>query len=905
MDKEQGTTEKKKWNKGKILRNLAIALWVGAIATVIGLFLLFNYISKQDIPTFQDLENPEYDQASIIYDDQLVPFGKYFVENRVPVDYADISPNIVNALLSTEDERFHSHSGIDLQALSRVAFKTVLLGQESSGGGSTITQQLAKLLFSRPSTRGMNKVQRTWALVKVKLKEWMTATKLERSYTKEEIMAMYLNKFEFINGAHGIEAAAQTYFGVPQADLTVDQAAILVGMLKNPSLYNPLRFPDKAKARRNVVLQQMLKSDELDQAAFDSLSVKEVNMDEFQRKTQSEGPAPYFRSELTKWLRGLFKENNIVKSDGSNYNIYTDGLKIYTTIDLNYQKLAEEAVLEHMTWNQERYDRVWKNRNPWTYDADADQKRIRLDILERRVKSSERYLNMRDRTIGGSIAKVRERYSDLPLSDKVIKALIKIEEGKLSYSTAQRENLIKSEYVDNYKSLLKMKGWKEIKSNWQKLLTEYDKVFNSKVPMTVFSYTDGFEVDTTMTPLDSVKYHNKILQSGLLSVDPKSGYIKAWVGGVNHKYFKYDHVNSQRQVGSTIKPFVYATAIGLMGISPCTTYDDIQYTIAPGDAQFDLLDEWTPANANGEFTNNKYNLYHGLLYSKNSITVRLVKEMGTVQVVRELLRNVGIDVDEEVVNNEVKVPNLPSISLGAVNLSLYEMTGAYTAFANNGMYTQPIFIKRIEDKYGKVIYNAIPERKVAINPKYNAVMVDMLQNNVGGKYGLGIETPVGGKTGTTNDYTDGWFMSITPNLVTGTWVGGDDQWIRFLTLDDGQGYVMARPIIQKYLKKLEASEEVGFDTEATFREPPAGFAEFVDCSRFKEVAPEDEQAEILQNKEKLDEFEDEFDDMDFDDEFDEGSDETGSEEIEGLDEELLEELEEEATEKVDTSGNGN
>jgi len=375
-----------------------------------------------------------------------------------------------------------------------------------------------------------------------------------------------------------------------------------------------------------------------------------------------------------------------------------------------------------------------------------------------------------------------------------------------------------------------------------------------------------------MTPLDSVRYHNMMLQSGLLSVDPKTGYIKAWVGGINHQYFKYDHVNSQRQVGSTIKPFVYATAIGMMGISPCTTFDDIQYTIAPGDANFDLQDEWTPANANGEFTLNKYNLYHGLLYSKNSITVRLVKEMGTVQVVRELLKNVGINVDEEVANNEIKVPNLPSISLGAVNLSLREMTGAYTAFANNGMYTEPIFIKRIEDKYGKVIYNAVPEKKVAINPKYNAVMVDMLQNNVGGKYGLGIETPVGGKTGTTNDYTDGWFMSITPNLVSGTWVGGDDRWIRFLTLDDGQGYVLARPIVQKYLKKLEADEDIDFNTEARFSTPPEGFSEFVDCSKYKEIAPEEEQAEILENKKALDEFEEEFGD-DFEDEFEDDFDE--------------------------------
>jgi|TARA_B110000483_G_scaffold6776_1_gene8005 penicillin-binding protein 1A len=865
MEIEKETTIEKKWKKEKTLKIVMLMLWIGAIALVIGTFLFFNYISKQDLPSFEDLENPEYDQASIIYDDNGTTFGKYYIENRVPVHYDQISPFIVDALLSTEDERFHSHSGIDVRALSRVAFKTVLLRQESSGGGSTISQQLAKLLFKRPSLRGMSKIKRSFELVKVKLKEWMTAVKIERSYTKEEIMAMYLNKFEFINGAHGIQAASQTYFSKEQENLNVDEAAILVGMLKNPSLYNPLRFPDKAKRRRNIVLSQMEKADKLDRVAYDSLIVKDVNMDEFQRKTQSEGPAPYFRAELTKWLRKLFKENDINKSDGTSYNIYTDGLKIFTTLDLRYQKHAEEAVTEHMKWNQERFDSVWKDKNPWKYEADASQRKIRNDIFERRIRASDRYISLRNKHLSANIAKLRDRYTETPFTDNAIKAMIRVESKKNGFRKEIKDNYIKSNYLDEYKSIMKMKDWTELKNNWQSFIAAYDKSFNTEVKMMVFDYSEEQEKEVKMTPLDSVRYHNMMLQSGLLSVDPKTGYIKAWVGGVNHQYFKYDHVNSQRQVGSTIKPFVYATAIGMMGISPCTTFDDIQYTIAPGDANFDLQDEWTPANANGKFTLNKYNLYHGLLYSKNSITVRLVKEMGTVQVVRELLRNVGINVDEEVTNNEIKVPNLPSISLGAVNLSLYEMTGAYTAFANNGMYTEPIFIKRIEDKSGNVIYNAIPDKKVAINPKYNAVMVDMLQNNVGGKYGLGIKTPVGGKTGTTNDYTDGWFMSITPNLVSGTWVGGDDRWIRFLSLDEGQGYVLARPIVQKYLKRLEDDEEINLNTNVNFPAPPYGFKEIVDCTKYKEITPEEEQAEIIENKKQLDEFEEEFGD-DFEEE---------------------------------------
>jgi penicillin-binding protein 1A len=349
------------------------------------------------------------------------------------------------------------------------------------------------------------------------------------------------------------------------------------------------------------------------------------------------------------------------------------------------------------------------------------------------------------------------------------------------------------------------------------------------------------------------------LQSGLLAVDPESGYIKAWVGGVDHQFFKYDHVNSRRQVGSTIKPFVYATAIGVQGINPCQEFDDIQYTIVPGESNFYVDKEWSPANANGEFTGNKYNLFHGLLYSKNSITVRLIKQMGNVEVVRGLLKNVGIDVDFEVAEGKVAVPNVPSISLGAVDIKLYDMAGAYTTFANNGMYTQPIFIKNITDKNGKVIYTGIPKKNLAINPIYNAVMIEMLRNNVGGRYGLGVKTPVGGKTGTTNDYADGWFMAITPELVVGTWVGGDDKWIRFLSLDNGQGYVMARPIVQKFLKKLEENPACGFNPDAEFKRPAGGYGHLIDCERYKQVLPEDEQAEIQQAKKKKEVFDEEFD----------------------------------------------
>ena len=433
MDKETNTnipTSKKNW-----LKIAKITLWSIALGIVFGILLLFWSINSGDLPTFEQLENPKYDLASVIYDANKVPIGKYYVENRETIKFEELSPHVLNALVSTEDERFFEHSGIDIMALLRVGFKTILLQQESQGGGSTISQQLAKLLFERPNMRGMGKFKRTLKLINTKLKEWITAVKIEQRYTKEEIVTMYLNKFEFINGAHGIEAAAQTYFNKHQNELNIEEAAVLVGMLKNPSLYNPRRFPEKSMDRRNTVLNQMFKSNHISKETRDSLSGIVISMENFTRKTQSEGPAPYFRSELTKWLRNLFKKEGIKKPDGTEYNIYTDGLKIYSTIDLNYQRNAEEALREHMKWNQERFWNVWKNRNPWTYDADRTQREIRAEVFEKRVKASERYANLRDRYLGETIRKIRENDADTPFNDNAIKALMRISEKKTSWSS--------------------------------------------------------------------------------------------------------------------------------------------------------------------------------------------------------------------------------------------------------------------------------------------------------------------------------------------------------------------------------------------------------------------------------------------------------------------------------------
>jgi len=879
---DNSTTELK---KRKWLRWLVWSFWAIVMIGVLATIIKFYNLSNGDLPSFEDLENPEYDLATVVYDCKEIPFGKYYIENREQITYDQLSPRIEQALLSTEDSRFYEHPGIDVRALFRVAFKTLLLSDEDSGGGSTITQQLSKLLYRRPNLKG-SKLGKFFKLVNVKLKEWITAVKLERSYTKEEILVMYLNKFEFINGAHGIQAAAQTYFGKTQDSLQDQEIAVLIGMLKNPSLYNPKRFPEKSKKRRNTVLTQMLKYDVLDQASYDTLIEKDLDMSGFNRSVHSEGPAPHFRAELTKWMRRIMDKEELRKSDGSAYNIYTDGLKVYTTIDLSYQKHAEQAVWEHMKWNQDRYWKVWKGRNPWTYEADSMQLIIRANVLERKMKESERYLNLHNKYLGQIKASLNSNYGEISLSENVIKALIKVDKGKKSLASTAKNKGWSDAESGTYNKILGSQDWTKLVQNFEALEREYKDVFKKKIPMMIFDYNELGEKEVEMSPRDSVRYHNQVLQAGMLAVHPSTGHIKAWVGGTDFKYFKYDHVNSRRQVGSTIKPFVYTTAIALQGISPCQEFEDIQYSIAPGDANFYVEEQWSPSNANEEFTGNMYNLYQGLLYSKNSITVRLIKEMGNVEVVRELLSNVGIDKNKKMPGGTSIVPSVPAICLGALDLTLHEMAGAYTTFANNGTFVEPIFISRIEDKYGKIIYSGIPKKRQAINPVYNHVILDMLRNNVGGSYGMKLKSEVGGKTGTTNDYADGWFMGVTPDLVVGTWVGGEDRWIRFLTLNDGQGFVMAKPIFEKFIRKIEGDPECDYNYEKKFDYPPPSFFDIIDCERYKQVRPEDEQNQLMEAKMREDEFDEEEFDEDFqeeemEEEFEEGEEEIGEIEEEG------------------------
>ncbi len=809
----------------RILSGAAITVFVIAVLSLI-------LIPSREIPSFDELENPKYDLASVIYDIHGESFGRYYIEERVALTYDELSPNVVNALIATEDIRFHSHSGIDVRALTRVGFKTLAFGQKSSGGGSTITQQLAKLLYERPKTSGVSLPTRIFNLIKSKLKEWIIAVKLERSYTKEEILSMYLNKFEFINGAHGIESAANIYFNKSQKDLNIPEAATLVGMLKNPSLYNPKRFPERCQSRRNVVLNLMKDNGYIDKATLKQFEQEAIDMTGFLRKTQSDGPAPYFRAELTKLLRSLFATQNIKKADGSEYNIYTDGLKIYTTLDLTYQQYAEEAVLEHMIKNQEKYDRVWKNMDPWTFETDDFQKKLRASILESQCKSSDRYLALRNKILGTTLSTIESKYPGLSLSDNVIKTLDSISINKKTWHQATEAKKLDVSKQAEYHRLINEEIWTTLNDQFKILQDSFRKVFHKPVKMKVFDYANG-EKEVEMSPYDSVRYHRMFLQSAMMIVEPNSGFVKAWVGGINHKYFKYDHITMRRSVGSTIKPFVYTQAMAVAGISPCQSFEDIQYTISPSDSGFGLAEEWSPANAEEKFSGQQYDLYRGLLYSKNSITVRLIKELGTVEPVRNLLSNLGIDKNLRLENGKLAVPNVPAISLGAVDLTPLEMTGAYTAFANNGTYTQPIFVSRIEDKNGKVIYNGIPERKAAINPLYNSVMVSMLTNNVSGSSGMRVKSKIGGKTGTTNDFADGWFMGITPTLVAGVWVGGDDKWIRFRNIYDGQGSAMAKPIVSLFLQKLENDPKSGYNYSDNFPKPPTGYEELTDCTQFR------------------------------------------------------------------------
>lgn len=800
-------------------KKLVKRLWLFVILGLLGVFLLFLFLALSDLPTFEQLENPRSETATEIFSADGVLLGRYFIKNRIDVKYEELPQHLVQALIATEDERFMEHSGIDKRALARVATRTVLGGDRSGGGGSTITQQLAKLLFDRPPFIG-NPFKKIWVMGTTKLKEWITAVKLERSYTKEEILTMYLNKFNFIHGAYGVRSASEIYFGKTQDSLTIQEAATLVGMLKNPSLFNPISRPDTTKHRRMVVLYQMMKNNLITKVEYDSLRALPLNMSKFKKVDHNDGLAPHFREYLREDVKKILKNNP--KLDGSTYSIYEDGLRIYTTIDSRMQKHAEKSVMRHLSIVQKNFFDHWKGRNPWKYREDKEK--ITDEDLERRqqalnkqIRASKRYEALRKEHLN---LVIKKKYRDVDID-----RLFKVEKNRAQIDKWVKTKFIGQKLANKYTKTLDSGDWSKIKKEWKTLNKAVDKAFAEKQKMTVFAYNDQYHVDTLMTPMDSIIYNRMHLQTGFMAVEPQSGYVRAWVGGSDHRFFKYDHVNKSvaRQIGSTFKPFLYAISIDLRGYSPCHEVIDQPVTIEKG--TFHLKEDWTPKNV-GEYTNAPITLMQALKKSKNSVSAYLMKDMGSPEPLRDLIGNMGVDLK--------RVPPVPSICLGTPDLSVYEMTGAYTAFANGGIVSKPIYINRIEDKNGNVIYESIIEQKQVLSEQANHVMIQMLKNVIGSR--LGLETINGGKTGTTNSHADAWYMGVTPNLVAGTWVGCDDRWLRFRDLKQGQGAALARPIFQYFMKYVEADEELEFDKTALFPEPSGPLEIELDCAEYQQFS---------------------------------------------------------------------
>ncbi|MEZ4739165.1 MAG: transglycosylase domain-containing protein [Flavobacteriales bacterium] len=779
--------------------------WALVLSPIIGLVGMLFLASNSDLPSTEDLENPRSDLATAILFSDGTQMGQYYRENRIPVDYDQISPNVVNALIATEDERFREHSGVDLRGTLRAA---VYLGKK--GGASTLTQQLSKMLFT---DRSSNFIKRTFQ----KFQEWIISAQLERQYTKDEIIAMYLNRFDWINQAVGIHSAARVYFSTTPDSLRIEEAALLVGMCKNPALFNPLRRPDTTMTRRMVVLDQMRKNGYLSTAEYDSLKMLPMGL-RFQRVDHTEGPAPYYREVLRSKLQELLSSTDAdgnlryAKSDGSAYDIYTDGLKVYTTLDGAMQRYAEFAVSEHLGTELQAdfFKDIAKKKNK-PFDFRVSQQEID-GILNTAMKRSVRY-----RIITGKQCPNCERPS------KYIET-VKHEGSKHFHCRPDLGG------CDTY--------WPVVDE------AKIPEVFDTPVPMRVFSWKG--EIDTVMSPMDSIRYYKSFLQSGLLSMDPHTGFIKAWVGGIDYKHFQYDHVEqARRQVGSTFKPFVYATAIR-EGMEPCRELPNqrVCFDMPPGQP------DWCPENSDAEY-GGMVTVEYALANSMNTITAWLMKQYGP-QAVTVLARHMGV---------KSPLDPVPSLCLGVADLTLMEMTGAFATFANKGVYIEPILFTRIEDKNGNTVFDVTPKTDEALDERTAYIMLDMLKGVTDGAYnpstgrtvGTGlrlrmgwgsrakygnIKFPTAGKTGTTQNNSDGWFIGITPDLVTGVWTGADDRSVRFSTTDKGQGANMALPIYGYYMNKVYADPKIGIST-GDFERPSGPLGVEIDCRSRGPIKPSD------------------------------------------------------------------
>ena len=745
------------------------------ILSVVLLFLMASWGFLGTMPQYEYLENPQTNLATEIISSDGITLGKFYLDdNRTPVPFDSLPDNLVNALISTEDERFYEHSGIDAYGVMR-AF--AYLG--TAGGASTITQQLARQLFV--GVRSKNKFE----TLKQKAMEWVLATRLERQYTKEEIIAMYLNQYDFLNNADGIRSAAKIYFGKEPQQLKIEESAVLVGMLQNSSYYNPIRRKELVFDRRNTVLGQMYRNDFITEQEKDSLQNLKMSI-RFNPESHKEGLATYFRMYLQGFMNRWIAKNPKPALEGQRdrWNLYLDGLKIYTTIDSRMQANAEMAVQKHMTKLQaEFFHQNTPDRNPTAPFLDLEKSEIDR-IMERAIKASPRWREMK--AAGKSEKEIRES-------------------------------------------------------------------FTKKTEMSVFDWTsDAREKDTIMTPMDSIRYHKTFLRAAMMSMEPQTGHVKAWVGGIDYRHFQYDNViQGSMQVGSTFKPFVYAAAIDQLRLSPCDKFPDTQYCIEAG--KHGNPEPWCPKNSDGRYSGREYTLKDALANSVNTVTAQLIDRVGPRSVV-SIVKNLGLT---------RPIPEVPSIALGTPTFNVYEMVGAYGTFVNQGVYVKPVMVTRIEDKNGTVLYEYVPETKDVLSKEVAYTMVNLMEgvteSGSGARlrhssqknetvykeiitgYPYEFTNPIAGKTGTTQNQSDGWFMGMVPNLVTGVWVGGEDKPIHFDRTLYGQGAAMALPIWGLYMKSNYENKNLGI-SDGEFQKPD-DMTINLDCDKKVDDEPKDTDVE--------------------------------------------------------------
>lgn len=726
-------------------------LWYAFAAFWVAIFLFFTLLSLGWLgfmPSFEQLENPESNQASEVLSEDGEVLGFIGIENRSNVTYDEISPNLINALIATEDARFFDHSGIDARSLGRVLFKTLIGRNRGSGGGSTITQQLAKNLFPREHKSKLGTVYS-------KFKEWVVAVKLEHNYSKQEIIAMYFNTVDFGSNAYGIKTAARTFFGKSPADLSVVEAATLVGLLKAPTTYSPILNPEKSFNRRNTVLFQMHHYNYLTDAEYDKLITQPIDVSNYTPQSHNEGLATYLREYIREYMKDWCKHHR--KANGDNYDVHTDGLKIHTTINSRMQLYAEQAVREHLSKEiQPAFFRELRLRggNPFC-DISAEQQN---KLLTQAMKNSDRYYQMRH--------------------------------------AGMNENEIR-------------------------------KAFDQKVEMRVFAWNKKGYVDTTMTPWDSLLYCKKFLNAGLMSVEPGTGCVRAYVGGINYRYFKYDNVRSHRQVGSTFKPFVYTMALQDLGMFPCTE-------VPNSEVCFEVFNkpDWCPKNSTKERENEMVTLKWALAHSVNWVSAYLMKQGSPEQVI-EIARRMGVN---------SPIDAVPAISVGTPEITVYEMAGAMATFANHGEYVEPIIISSIRDNKGMILEQFVPERHEAISDRTAYMMLHLMKGVVESGTGVRLNykyhlnqysTAIAGKTGTTQNNSDCWFVGITPKLATAVWTGGEVRSIHFRNMTFGQGASMALPIFGHFMEKIYQDTKLNFP-RGEFERPNVPLGTELDCSKFQQ-----------------------------------------------------------------------